>query len=441
MKKLTHTLLIFLFILLNVTSLYSKGRGITYVTGPGAVSPEDKGVISNEGLYRLKVPGNWEAGPGIGGFSYGIWYDDIDASILVGPSIITEEERSQLKNWSKSKKWIEEYAKTVYGDELKDIRVYGRLEDGISFRIKRKNTELYVRIHYRLTKHYMAEFVGFSEARAHDKTIDKYTKEAAKSFKDVGKPTKAIHYNKNTDFIDSQWTLIGLHDPFYTVKYYFDRAERPEPNAARKATDYVINWKNKDFGKLMGKILNKIPDEIKSSDLDHIKTFDIRRIHGTEKHYTLFINDLTYYIPVDDINIDAFDDISEMKNLEGLNISLKTYKSLKGIWKATSLKILRITPNTNIKSIKGIENLKNLEEISFWGGEFSKELTDITPMVKLDKVTSISCIFPGVKDLSPLTKMKNLNDIFANCHKDLDVKPILDAQHISKVMLNKKQYR
>ncbi|MGF6906039.1 hypothetical protein [Fusobacterium sp. PH5-44] len=431
MEKIKVIFLTVLFILVNSLSIYGKT----------SKPPDGKGTIEYTNLFKFTIPDNGYYSIGkAGGYVY--WYDGTRAGIMSNPSIVLKSERAQFKNWSKSTKWIENYAKSIFGDELVEIKIDKKFENGLSFKLVRRKTEFYVTVKYRVTKHYIAEFVGFSTSGEYNSMIDKNIRDAVKSFEDIGPPNDKIrHFDKNEDFEYSKWIFPGTTDPFYVMRHYFDIEERPAPSKERQETDYIIKWKSVDFGKLMGIALGKNPNQIMSSDLDHIKDFDIRRIWGTESHYTFYLGERSYSIPVDGINITNFDDISEFKNLENLSIMLKNYKNISGVWKATTLRSIAITPNENITSLKGMENLVNLERISFWGGRFSDKLTDISPMSKLDKVKEIDCIAYGVKNLVPFSKMKGLENLSIHCHKNANVKPVVEAEQIKHLYVNMNTYR
>lgn len=429
MKKLKFVFLIVIFLIVNVSNISANNQMAV-----------NKNEIVDKDHYKFQVPGIWSVGLGVAGIRYGIWFSDINGYLLIDFSPYTKEKEIQMDNWSKSKEWIENYAKSIYEDELLDVEVYRKFEDGLSFKVKRKNTEFYARIQYKMTDNYLVEIIGISKSEEYNQIIDDYTKETAKSFEDLGTSPTRQDFEKNEEYENSKWNFANTYDPFYTVKHYFDREERPEASLTRQSTDYIIKWKSKDFGILMGKILKKDPNEIKSSDLDHIKSFDIRKWREGDS-YQVFVEDMSYQISSYGIGIKKFDDFIEFKNLERLNLSLRDFEDITPIWKITSLKDLSIMPNKNLKSISGIEQLVNLEKVEFWGDEFSKEMTDISPLSKLEKLKDISCTSPGVKDLSSLANMKNLESIFINCHKDTDIKVIIDAEQIKKVMINAKMYR
>ncbi|MGF6906040.1 hypothetical protein [Fusobacterium sp. PH5-44] len=435
MKKLKYLFIIILLIIINSLNLFGK-KG----------APLKKGVttIAHKGIYKLEVPGEWRedlgVGVGIQGMQHGFWYYTMKASIIGGISTINAKEKEGLKTWGRSQKWMEEYGKVIFGDEISEIKVYPKFKDGMSFKLKRKNTEFFVRVTYKVTKNYVAEFIGFSQLTQDNEKLAKNTIATAKSFVEHGSP-KDNRYNKNKEMNGSQWKFHGTYDPFLIVKYYFDRAERPEPSESRKATDYVIKWKSKDFGILIGKMLKKNPNEIKSSDLDHIKKFRCWNNREEETHYSIGMNDLNYNIPKTGINFNDFADFEEFKNLEDLLLMFDDYKDIKPIWKLTKLKKLMFAPNEKIRSLKGIEKLVNLEEAYFFNEEFSDKLTDLRPLEKLSNLESLHIRVPGVKDLSPLLKLKNLRGVEIYCNESANHQVLIDAEKIRRLEINRKKYK
>ena len=434
MKKIKFIFLIMIFIVINSFDL----QGRSNATAKNPIT-----TLEHRGFYKFLVPGEWRVdvfvGVGIEEIEYGFWYANIKASILGDVSEITVEDREELKNWGKSKKIIEEYGKSIFGDEISEIEVFDKLEDGLSFKLKRRETEFYVKVNYKLTNNYIAEFIGFSELPSDNEKLARNTKFAATSFEDNG-PSVDGRYDKTKYIIGSKWKFQGIHDPFLVIKYYFDRAERPEPSDARKATDYTIKWKSEGLGMLMGEILNKNFNEIKSSDLNNIHTFKIWRVVEGDTHYTITVNDLIYNLPIPEIGITQLDDFLEFKNLTELGFELSEYKDLKPILKMIKLRSLTITPNASIKSLRGIDQLVNLRELDL-NGKLSDRVTDISPLAKLPHLQIIHFVAPGVKDLTPLLKLKNLRYVFIVVHEDARRQSIIDARDITNLRINRDTYR
>ncbi|MGF6906458.1 hypothetical protein [Fusobacterium sp. PH5-44] len=203
-------------------------------------------------------------------------------------------------------------------------------------------------------------------------------------------------------------------------------------------SDKTIKWKCRDLGIVMGQLLEKDPNNIKTSDLDSISYIRIERMEY-DGVYHVFINDshIAKKISATGLEINLLDDFKKFKNLEDLVVYDNNIKSLKPLWKLKKLRSLGIQPSKYMKSIKGIEKLVNLRRVAFTNGEFSNEFSDISPLFKLPKLEEVGIeTARGIKDLKPFLNIKNLKELSVTADENIDPTPILEAEHISQVVIN-----
>ncbi|MGF6906460.1 hypothetical protein [Fusobacterium sp. PH5-44] len=59
----------------------------------------------------------------------------------------------------------------------------------------------------------------------------------------------------------------------------------------------------------------------------------------------------------------------------------------------------------------------------------------------MTKLKEIYIIAPKVTDLSPISKMKNIESLSIHCDKTANIKPVLDAKHIKRLTVNGTTYQ
>lgn len=123
------------------------------------------------------------------------------------------------------------------------------------------------------------------------------------------------------------------------------------------------------------------------------------------------------------------------KELESLKeLSLKDEKG-KNILTTTSLKDtpeFKFIETHGIKNLLGLENAVNLEKLDL----NENEISDLSPIAKLNKLTKLSLIRNRISDLHPLSELKNLEylDLYAN--KIEDISPLAKLTNLKHLDLH-----
>ena len=123
------------------------------------------------------------------------------------------------------------------------------------------------------------------------------------------------------------------------------------------------------------------------------------------------------------------------KELESLKeISLRDEKN-NPILKSTSLKDtpeFKFIQTHGIKNLLGLENAVNLEKLDL----NENEISDLSPIAKLNKLTKLSLIRNRISDLRPLSELTNLEyvDLYAN--KIVDISPLAKLTNLKHLDLH-----
>ena len=131
-------------------------------------------------------------------------------------------------------------------------------------------------------------------------------------------------------------------------------------------------------------------------------------------------------------------DIAVLKTIPSLN-GLRLYR-----WKNPDLSLLQgmnglrylSIGESGIDSIEAVSTLTNLEMLDFSNGD---QITDISPLVPLQKLWALDLNWNKVADISPLSDMPNLKRINLSMNPISDVTPLLALKNLEQVYFSQDQ--
>lgn len=183
------------------------------------------------------------------------------------------------------------------------------------------------------------------------------------------------------------------------------------PNV-RKFT--IASYNTKDYSPLLSNTKLKYfgIEETKSTavDLSFIKEFkDLESIYvdGMKKglENVKYLNKLKI-LTFRGVKMDNLDFLSELNNLEELNLLFGSYKNLESITKLKQLKSIKFSRVRQIPNFDFLNSLENLEKIEFEGMSKMEEIPNLSKLAKL-KVVRIDNNL-RLKDIKSIGKISNL---------------------------------
>lgn len=108
---------------------------------------------------------------------------------------------------------------------------------------------------------------------------------------------------------------------------------------------------------------------------------------------------------VSNFKANIFEEIRQFKNLVFLSISESDIESVDDISSLKNLEFIKLSLNDNLSKLGGIRNLNNLKFVYIGSGDKVKSINGMNNLPKLEEFYCESCM---ITDISPLTTAKNL---------------------------------
>ncbi len=400
--------------------------------------------LLDEGAYGLNVEGRWTVGPGPDAIPWGIWFADSEAIMLADIQPTDPDIGIFTGAWDENSAELRRLAFEYLGDEVESAVPF-REENwddtilyGIDYVYTRGGTTFYVTVCYRFCDTYTLELISIdpeSESRSR-----RVARDAAESFEDMGGPPHMTTVRPEVMMGGENWPWPYLHNPFAVSKYYMDIESPPQPSAARKMTDYEIQWKDKGMERLVRAVIKKETGPVMSSDLDRITEFGV--IGWLGDFYRVTTNERTLEIPRTGIEIETIEDIKEFQNLTDLDIELQEQglSDVSAIASMTGLKRLSLIVSPELEDLDFLGQLTDLEDLMMWGGYYPR-VTDISVLQGLTKLESVMLVAPSVTDAAVLAELPNLKLLYLNCSPEVDLEPLVQAKQIERLMVNTETIR
>ena len=221
--------------------------------------------------------------------------------------------------------------------------------------------------------------------------------------------------------------------------------------------DYVIDWEDKAFEKLIKISLNK--ERITYADVKDIssiyiygdritfnedsKDFNVRYRKITEN---ISLCDLQYFDSLSklgiynyqSINCDIFEDENFSNRLTALDICVKIdTKQIEQISKLNNLRGLRIEKNSiSTHDLEIISKMDNLYELILW----RNNIVDISPISKLRNLIYLDISENKIDDISPLENLEIL-DVVILCGNNIsDYSPVSHVANVLKTPEEAQKY-
>lgn len=123
--------------------------------------------------------------------------------------------------------------------------------------------------------------------------------------------------------------------------------------------------------------------------------------------------------------------LSNLKNLETLNIRFNRLESLNGIENITSLTAVNFCSNrlTDISALKYLTGLTNIILSS-------NNISNLAPLKNLLNLDCLTVMDNNINDISPLYQLTNLQFLYLSNNKIRDIEPLRDMINIKMLFLN-----
>jgi len=124
-------------------------------------------------------------------------------------------------------------------------------------------------------------------------------------------------------------------------------------------------------------------------------------------------------------------DIEKCAHLDNFFVGFSKLDTLVPFAKMTHLRKLDLRFSTGIKDLTPLKDLKNLEELTIWG----TGVTDLTPVKDLPKLRRLDAKMTQISDLTPIAEMKSLFTLDVLQSQVADITPLADHPALSEVVL------
>lgn len=124
-------------------------------------------------------------------------------------------------------------------------------------------------------------------------------------------------------------------------------------------------------------------------------------------------------------------DIEQCAHLDNFFVGFSKLDTLAPFAKMPNLRKLDLRFSAGIKDLTPLAGLKNLEELTIWG----TGVTDLTPVKGLPKLRRIDAKMTQISDLKPVAEMKNLFALDVLMAPVVDITPLADHPALAEVVL------
>jgi len=124
-------------------------------------------------------------------------------------------------------------------------------------------------------------------------------------------------------------------------------------------------------------------------------------------------------------------DIEQCAHLDNIFVGFSKIDTLAPFAKMPNLRKLDLRFAAGIKDLTPLAGLKNLEELTIWG----TGVTDLNPIKDLPKLRRIDAKMTQISDLKPVAAMKNLFALDVLQSQVTDIAPLADHPALSEVVL------
>lgn len=197
----------------------------------------------------------------------------------------------------------------------------------------------------------------------------------------------------------------------------------------------IASFNTKDYSALLSntKLTHFGIEETKSTavDLSFIKEFkDLESLYvdGMKKglenvKYLKKLKVLTFR----GVKMDDLDFLSELNNLEELNLLFGSYKNLESITKLKQLKSIEFSRVRQIPNFEFLNSLENLEKIEFEGMSKMEEIPNLSKLTKLKSVHIHNNLrLQDIKSIGEIQNLKLLQLSFAENSKASERKNLIE---------------
>lgn len=207
----------------------------------------------------------------------------------------------------------------------------------------------------------------------------------------------------------------------------------------------IASYNTKDYSKLLTntKLKHLGIEETKSKavDLSFIKEFkDLESLYidGMKKglenvKYLKKIKQLTFR----GVKMDDLEFLSDLNNLEELNLLFGSYKSLNSVAKLKQLKSIEFSRVRQIPNFDFLNSLENLESIEFEGMSKMEKMPNLSKLTRLKKIhINNNLRLQDIKSIEKITNLKLIQLSFAENSKAAERKNLIDQT--VDILLNSK---
>lgn len=227
-----------------------------------------------------------------------------------------------------------------------------------------------------------------------------------------------------------QYPNIGLRVLWYDSQYLSFYDEIPN---VRKFT--IASYNTKDYSKLLSntKLKHFGIEETKSKavDLSFIKEFkDLESLYvdGMKKglenvKYLKKLKTLTFR----GVKMDDLDLLSDLNNLEELNLLFGSYKNLESVSKLKQLKSIEFSRVRQIPNFDFLNSLENLEKIEFEGMSKMEQIPNLSKLTKLKRIHIHNNLrLQDIKSIEEISNLKLIQLSFAENSKAAERRNLID---------------
>lgn len=199
----------------------------------------------------------------------------------------------------------------------------------------------------------------------------------------------------------------------------------------------AVSFEDREFEKMLRKIINRPSGEIYNTDLIDIKEIIIfGKIAKNPDHceYTMGLEEVLYWDENESYEergkIKSLNDLKWFKRLERLDMSYQEISDISMISDLKNLMLVDLSYN-NITDISPLKNMTNLKALHLAG----VKLDDISWLSNFLKLTSLTLESNKIEDISPLAKLTNLTDLYLRGNKIKDISPLYKLTNLIKLSL------
>jgi len=198
-------------------------------------------------------------------------------------------------------------------------------------------------------------------------------------------------------------------------------------------TNLPIQWRDREFERIVRIALDKPNGNITASDLQHITTL---KILGPD-HVTTSMGGLNTLNFVDGFrvrdefisirgNITNLDDLTHFHNLRRLTIGYNQIRDINGLARLGSLTTLGLYAN-EIRDISVLSGLTGLQHLYL----YNNNISDLSPLRGLTNLQELSLQHNNITDLSPISGLTGLQKLFVSNNNISDLSPLSGLTNLS----------